>query len=75
MAPIILLVQYHSLLNMFHKYYFDEGIALRPPILFGRQHSSIRSILLLWVAVREALLIDRVAMWLSEGKTLKGIVT
>ena len=37
--PFSLFVQYRSLLTMFHNYYFDRGIALRPPILFGRQHS------------------------------------
>ena len=37
--PFSLFVQYRSLLTMFHKYYSDKGIALRPPILLGRQHS------------------------------------
>ena len=31
-------VQYHSLLTMYHHHYLHKGIALEPPLLFGRQH-------------------------------------
>ena len=40
MALIPFICMHHcSLLTMVQTYYFDKGIALRPPILFGRQRS------------------------------------